>query len=107
MTKCKYCGDEHGMSWGTGDCGCQEEFDVGMGDLGDGSDQNRAEEWWKNYSSRPIKKVEITLEGPGNEGLSTAESMLFMAGYPPTDPSVTSGSYTDLELMVSIRWRMM
>ena len=106
MSRCKHCGTEHGMAWGTGDCGCEDSFDVGAGDFGDGTSQIRSDEWWTNYSSQPMKRVIIALEGPGLEGLRTAENMLFVAGYPPTDPTITSGSYTDKELMISIRWKM-
>ena len=106
MSRCKHCGTEHGMAWGTGDCGCEDSFDVGDGRFGDDSDSNneRAEEWWNRYSSQPTKKVVIELEGPGLEGLRSAENMLFMANYPPCD-NATSGTYTDPELLVSISWR--
>ena len=104
MTRCKHCGTEHGMAWGTGDCGCEDSFDVGPGEFGNGEGQIGAEEWWANYSSQPMKRVIIELTGPGLEGLRSAENMLFMANYPPCD-NATSGSYTDPELLVSISWR--
>lgn len=52
----------------------------------------------------PRMRVQIELEGPGVEGLKTAESMLMLADYPPRFGELC-GSYEDPVLKVQCSWR--
>lgn len=110
MSRCKHCGTEHGMACGTGDCGCEDTFDVGCDfedSIQDAKEREELEKYWEAYSNQPKKKVEITLEGPGIDGLKNAETCLWMAGFPHSlHDGKTSGTYTDVELGISITWKL-
>lgn len=104
---CPHCGIEYGMAPGTGDCGCEEDFDVGFPlptveeTIAAAEATNR---WAANYFGQPRKKVVIEMEGPGLDGLHTAMSFLELSGYLTNGEQ--SGSFEDDILQVKGTWKI-
>lgn len=104
---CPHCGIEYGMAFGTGDCGCEEDFDVGMGmptAAGAAASAQATESWSKAYFGAKPLKVQIELEGPGKMGLSAAMNFLELSNY--LEEGETEGTFQDTQLQVRGSWKL-
>lgn len=107
MSRCPRCGAEHGMAWGTGDCGCEPDFDIGM-NLSDvtpeeiEASRRRTERNHERLMKAPIRRAVIVIEGPDIDGLTSALTMLELKGFPES----SEGRFEDKILRVKGVWRI-